>query len=262
MTPPPTPPPPIGVQLYSLRDACAVDFVGVLQRVAAMGYVGVELAGLNGLSPDEVRAALDDTGLELASAHLGIDPVENFEPALDLYAGLGADTVVVPILFPDDFASSDTVAAAADRLNAAGELAATRSLTLGYHNHYWELQHQVDDRPALLALFDRLAPGIVAEVDVYWSQVGGVDPATLVRELGDRVALLHVKDGPVEPATPMVAVGDGAIDVPGVLAAAPNARWHLVELDECATDMEAAVARSHDYLVGNGLSAGRGGDAR
>jgi sugar phosphate isomerase/epimerase len=115
-----------------------------------------------------------------------------------------------------------------------------------------------DDRPALLHLFEQLAPEVVAEVDVYWAQVGGSDPADIVAALGARVALLHVKDGPAdEPPSPMVAVGDGVVDVPGVLAAAPTASWHVVELDRCATDMFQAVERSYDYLVGGGYSSGR-----
>ena len=55
----------------------------------------------------------------------------------------------------------------------------------------------------------------------------------------------------------MVAVGDGVVDVPGVLAASPSARWHIVELDRCATDMFEAVERSYDYLVGGDYSRGR-----
>jgi sugar phosphate isomerase/epimerase len=130
-------------------------------------------------------------------------------------------------------------------------------MAFGYHNHFWEMG-EVDGRPALLHLFDALDPSVFAEVDIYWAQVGGVDPEQLVRELGDRVGLLHVKDGPAdEPPSPMVAVGDGVVDIPRVLAAAPGARWHIVELDRCATDMFDAVERSYDYLVGNGLSRGR-----
>ncbi len=250
-------PPPIAVQLYSLREECATDFVGVLQRVAAMGYVGVELAGFNDLTPDELGQVLADTGLRLASAHQGLDPDDAFEPALDTYKALGTDTVVVPAIWPDDFADAEAVARTADRLNAANEKVKARSLTLGYHNHWWELQQSVDGRPALLALFDRLEAGIVAEVDIYWARVGGVDPAELLRELGDRVGLLHVKDGPATEGGDMVAVGDGEMDIPAALAAAPTARWHIVELDQCATSMEEAVARSHDYLVNGGLSTGR-----
>ena len=98
---------------------------------------------------------------------------------------------------------------------------------------------------------------MIAEVDIYWAQVGGSDPKEIVTELGPRVGLLHVKDGPADsPKHPMVAVGDGVVDIPGVLDASPSARWHIVELDRCATDMFEAVERSYDYLVGGGYSGG------
>lgn len=249
--------PPVAVQLYSLREECAADLVGVLERVAAMGYRGVEFAGLHGFEPDEVRRVLADVGLRAACAHVGLDPAEHYEQALDAHQAIGVDTVVVPVLFPDDFASRDAVDRAAERMNAAHEQARSRALTLGYHNHYWELAQSIDGRPALLALFDRLDPGIVAEVDIYWARVGGVDPAVLISELGDRVELLHVKDGPADDAaSPMVAVGEGMIDVPAALGAATSARWHIVELDQCATGMEAAIAQSYDFLVEHGLSTG------
>jgi sugar phosphate isomerase/epimerase len=109
-----------------------------------------------------------------------------------------------------------------------------------------------------LHLFDALDPQTVAEVDIYWAEVGGVDPAALVAELGARAALLHVKDGPADdPRSGMVAVGDGVIDIAGVIGAAPAARWHIVELDRCDGDMAEAVQRSCEYLVREGLSTGR-----
>ena len=81
-----------------------------------------------------------------------------------------------------------------------------------------------------------------AEVDVYWARVGGVDPADLVAALGDRARRIHVKDGPAtDAAQPMVAVGEGALDIPAVLAAAKHSEWHVVELDECDTDLFEAV---------------------
>jgi sugar phosphate isomerase/epimerase len=250
---------PISVQLYTLREEVGADFPAVLARLGAKGYPGVELAGFGGLAPDALSRALADAGLAISSAHVGIaDDLDEFGAALDVHQALGCETVVIPALPPDTFADPDGVHAAADRINGAYELTQARGLTLGYHNHFWEITRMPDDRPALLHLFEQLAPGVIAEVDIYWAQVGGVDPAELVRELGARVGLLHVKDGPADkPKHPMVAVGDGVVDIPGVLAASPTATWHIVELDRCATDMFDAVERSYDYLVGNGLSTGR-----
>ena len=54
---------PIGLQLYSVRDDCARDLPDVLKAVADMGYVGVEFAGYYGYTAPELRALLDDNGL-------------------------------------------------------------------------------------------------------------------------------------------------------------------------------------------------------
>ncbi len=45
---------PVAVQLYSVRDEAEKDFAGTVKKIAEMGYDGVELAGLYGLSTQEV----------------------------------------------------------------------------------------------------------------------------------------------------------------------------------------------------------------
>ncbi len=249
---------PVGVQLYSLREQAAVDFPGVLERLGSKGFVGVEFAGFYGLSSSEVGRALDRAGLEVASAHVGLAEADEFAAALDDHAAIGCDTVVIPAAFDPGFGDLDKVKGTADLVNAANEIARARGITLGYHNHYWELAPLDDGRPALLHFFEHVASDVIAEVDIYWAQIGGSDPAAIVTELGERCRLLHVKDGPGDDrASANVAVGDGAIDTPGVLAAAASAQWHLVEFDKCDTDMFDAVERSYEYLVGNDLSRGR-----
>ena len=132
-------------------------------------------------------------------------------------------------------------------------------MTLGYHNHFWELPADPDGRPALLHLFEHLAPTVFAEVDIYWAQVGGVDPAELVAELGERAGLLHVKDGPADDRAEPDGRRRRRRDRHSRRARrGPTATWHIVELDRCDTDMFDAVERSYDYLVDNDLSrAGR-----
>ncbi len=251
-------PPPISVQLYSLRVEVEADFPAVLSRLGAKGYRAVELAGFGGLTEADLVRALAEAQLGVSSAHIGFGTADEFAAALDAHQPLGCDTVVIPSLPAERFADLEGVQAAADVINTAHRLAQARGMTLGYHNHWWELTPMPDSRPALLHLFDLVAPGVIAEVDIYWAQMGGSDPRAIVAELGTRVGLLHVKDGPADAKrSPMVAVGDGVIDVPAVLAASPTARWHIVELDRCATDMFEAVERSYDYLVGNGYSEGR-----
>ena len=62
----------IGLELYTVRDLMAADYVGVLEKVAAIGYKEIEPAGgYNNLSPKNFRALLDRLGLSMPSTHSG-----------------------------------------------------------------------------------------------------------------------------------------------------------------------------------------------
>jgi sugar phosphate isomerase/epimerase len=108
------------------------------------------------------------------------------------------------------------------------------------------------------------------EVDTYWVKTAGsellfrsgllfrLDPAEVVRKLGERAPLLHIKDGPCLRDAPMTAVGQGVMDFPAIVAAAEGrTEWMIVELDSCATDMWKAVEESYRYLIEKGLAYGR-----
>lgn len=251
-------PRPLALQLYTLRAAAADDLPGTLQAVASAGYLGVELAGLLDHRPADVRRWLADAGLVAASAHTGLEPLDDQRRRLDELAEAGVDTWVVSFAPEERFADGGAIRALADDLRLRAELAAPLGMRTGYHNHWWELTSTVEGRPALLALFDVLDPVVFAEVDIYWVRVGGADPADIIRRLGARAELLHVKDGPAtDPEAPMVAVGSGAIDIAGALQAGDHVRWHIVELDRCATDMLTAVRSSAGWLTQHGWSRGR-----
>jgi sugar phosphate isomerase/epimerase len=69
------------------------------------------------------------------------------------------------------------------------------------------------------------------------------------------VHFLHVKDGPATRATvEQVAVGSGSLDVPAILAAAPQA-LRVVELDDFDGDVFDALRDSYSYLTTRGVPA-------
>jgi sugar phosphate isomerase/epimerase len=235
----------LGVQLYSVRDQLRADRDGTLRRIADLGFDAVE--GFDPTAdPAGFRALADTYGLTVWSTHAPL--LGDTDAILDAAVALGTDTVVVPWLDPDHFADRESLQATADRLNAAAARAADRGIRVGYHNHWFEPSQQVDGRPALEVLAGLLADEVFLEVDVYWAQVAGADVPALLTRLADRVAYLHVKDGPAtEPEAAMTAVGAGTLDIPAILGAAPRAR-RIVELDRCDTDMFDALAGSVSYL--------------
>src|SRR5450755_2332143 len=64
---------PIGLQLYTVREALERNFEATLARVAAIGYREVEFAGYFGRSASEVRSSLRQTGLMAPSAHVPLE---------------------------------------------------------------------------------------------------------------------------------------------------------------------------------------------
>jgi sugar phosphate isomerase/epimerase len=130
-------------------------------------------------------------------------------------------------------------------------------MDVGYHNHWWEFDHEIDGQTPYAWLQQLVDPSVFMQLDIYWAKFGGHEPADVITSLGTRVRMLHVKDGPLQPPSPMTAVGEGKVDIAGALGASSDVQWHVVELDECATDMFDAVEASYRFLVGNGLSSGR-----
>jgi sugar phosphate isomerase/epimerase len=247
---------PIALQLYTLRQAAAENLFGVLKQVAEIGYKGVEPAGLHGHDPREVRKCLDDLGLVCPSAHTEAVTAENLARQVDTAAALGCRTLIWGA-GRNAFGSAEQVRAAAEGFQAAAALLKPHGLKAGYHNHWWEMA-DLAGGPAYEA-FLAWAPDAAAELDLYWAaDFGRVDVPALVRRIRPRVALVHVKDGPLERDAPQTAVGSGKMDIPACLAAAdPDVlTWLVVELDHCATDMMQAVRDSYAYLVGAGLAEG------
>jgi sugar phosphate isomerase/epimerase len=250
---------PPAVQLYSVREQLPGDRKGVLKRIAAAGYGAVE--AVNVLSDtDGLRADLDEAGLTVCSVH-AIPASEQAAEVLTAAKTLGASTVIVPYLPPARFATAESVADVARELNEMAARAADAGLRLGYHNHDFELSSIVGGRPALEVLTSSLDVGVLLEVDTYWAAVGGQDVPELLARLGDRVRFLHIKDGPITKDDPMTAVGAGRMPVAEILAAAPSAEWHIVELDRCATDMLSAVEQSLRWLAERGLATPAQGSA-
>ena len=248
---------PIALQLYTVRDLCQEDFAGTIKKVADIGYKGVEFAGLHNMTAKEVRALLDDLGLQVSSAHAAMPTADNAAQLIEEAKTLGNPRLISGF-GPDDVKTIAQCKAAAERLNAAVAALEGSRLQFGIHNHWWEFETVEGQLPHDILLAE--APGVFAEIDVYWAQFGGCDAAEQVARKKDRAPVLHIKDGPLIPGQPQphTAVGAGKMDIPAVINAAdPNVlKWLIVELDSCATDMMQAAIDSYRYLTEQGLAAG------
>jgi sugar phosphate isomerase/epimerase len=236
---------PISVQLYSVRNALAEDLPGTLDRISALGFENVELFGFVD-KVDEYRKALAASGLTALSAHAQMVETGEVERTLEAAAALGVKTLIDPAI--RDWSTADVVSRAARTLGEIAVSAQAHGLTIGYHNHWWEFETQIDGRPAFDLFTDELPPAVVLEVDTYWAEVGGVSATDLLRRLGDRVQLIHVKDGPgTRDTAAQQPAGSGDMPVREILAAAPDA-IRVIEFDDYTGDVFDGIAQSLRFV--------------
>ncbi len=250
--------PQIALQLYSVRERTARDMVGTLRELAAIGYQAVELAGYEGLSVPELRAALDSLGLRAIGAHVPFDRFA-MEPdrVLEDLQRLGCDFAVLPSLPPAQRIASQ-VHGLPSMLNGWGEQCRAAGLTFAYHNHDAEFAPVRDEGTCL---FDLLLagtdPALVAfELDVYWVHFAGADPIALLRRYPERFPLIHAKDMAADPGRSDAPAGTGIIDWTAVLDAASGTRCYVVEQDhptDALTDVTVSL-RHLERILADGAS--------
>lgn len=227
---------PIGLQLYTLRELLAQDFIGTLEKVAELGYDGVEFAGYGNLEASELKKVLDDLGLVAAGAHVPLDMLENeLSAVIDYNLEIGNKFVSCPWVAEDRRQSASDWKRIAESLNRIGEETKRNGIQLLYHNHAFEFE-KFDGKYALDILFENTDPDLVqAELDVYWVYRGGEDPAEYIKKYANRVPVVHLKDVADDEEKSFAEVGEGILNLPSIFAAAESsgAQWYIVEQDIC-----------------------------
>lgn len=181
-----------GIQLYSLRDICARDLAAGLRAVAEMGYHAVEFAGFFGHEAATVRGWLQDCGLRVSGAHIGCADLaaKALEDTIAYHQAIGNRRLIVAgtdLSTPEKQREFVELAGQAiPRLQAAG-------LCLGYHNHTAEFAPATDGSIPFAVLEEKT--DLFFEVDTFWAWQAGQDPLALLRRLGARVPVIHLKDG-------------------------------------------------------------------
>jgi sugar phosphate isomerase/epimerase len=253
----------IAVQLYTIRSELgdASRLGGVLGRLREIGYRAVEVAGVGPVAIDRFGEVLRRAELTACAAHV---PLERLRDDLDTVAAQcsdwGCEYVVIPSV-PDADRSPEGFRRFAREAGETAQRLQVHGLRLAYHNHAFELE-RYGDRTGLETLFDAWGDAVRAELDTYWLQFGGVNPAAWIRRFKGRVPLVHMKDMAVDRGSPVDAeVGEGNLDWIDILGACreAGAKWLVVEQDNPRGDPMESVALSHSNLTALAAKFGWGG---
>lgn len=182
---------PIGIQLFSVRDGMEIDFEGTLAKVSELGYDSVETAGFYGRTADEFNALLKKYDLKLIGTHSSFDDlVNNYDETVAFHKAIGNKYYIIPGY---DLSSQEKLDRFVELVNPICDKLAEEGITLCYHNHDHEFEIHENGEVVYEQLLYRTK--LKMEVDTYWAYVGMKNPIGLLKRLGDRVILTHIKDG-------------------------------------------------------------------
>lgn len=244
----------LSIQLYTLRSLDDID--RILDTVAEAGYRHVETVGSHLDNADAIKSKLDARGLAASSSHVSMAALrEKPEAVIEASRMLGLRDLFMPAVPPEQ---RDMDANGWRSLGRElGDLAHRfheQGISLGYHNHHWELKPKDGSRTALELIFEAAEGSPLAwQVDVAWLVRGGADPKQWIDRYRSRITAAHVKDiapsGQNEDQDGWADVGSGILDWRDLwrICRDAGARWMVVEHDKPADPAQTAHA-SYAFL--------------
>lgn len=226
---------PIGLQVYSIREEAETDFINAMKAVKDMGYDGVELAGIYGHRPEEIRDWLKEIGLNSVSAHVPYNELrDNLEKTVAVYATIGCNYIAIPYLIEEERYGTKAYEEFIEYIPRIAEECRKYDMVLMYHNHDFEFQKTEKNEFILDDMFQRVPSNVLqAEIDTCWVKASKVDPISYINQYKGRSPVVHLKDFTGNLPVEFTPIGQGVQDIKGILEASitSGAKWVIVEQD-------------------------------
>ena len=251
----------VAAQLYTVREftKTAKGVAETLKKVADIGYSAVQISGFGSVDPKVVAKMVEDNGLTVAATHIGWDRFLNeLDVVIEEHILWKCKHPAIGGLF-GEYRSLDGLKRFLDELGPVAEKLTQVGMDFSYHNHSHEFA-RYGDKTWIEMLYEQSdADMLKFELDVYWVQHGGADPAYWVRKCAGREPLLHLKDMAItkDREQRYAEVGEGNLNWPAILDAAQESgvEWYFVEQDQCyERDPFESLAISYRNLKAMGLS--------
>jgi sugar phosphate isomerase/epimerase len=227
---------PIGLELYSVRDAFQKDPEGTMRSVAQMGYECVEFYApyyeWTDARAKQMRKLLDQLGLHCYSTHNDYDyfGADKIQRARDLNLIMGSKYVVMASTGEDN--SSVDWKTVSNTLNAAADELEQYGLKVGFHNHQPEFTAVNGVRP-IETLAKNTNRSVMLQLDVGTCLEARSDPVAWIEANLGRIRSLHLKDWSSDPAKGYkVLFGEGDANWNRIFAAADSVggvEYYLIE---------------------------------
>jgi len=223
---------PVGLQLYTVGRDMSKDLDATIEKVAKIGYKGVEFAGYYGKSAKDLRKLLDANGLKCCGTHvpggmLALD-ADNFQKTVDFAKEIGCPNLIVASMRAEGKQGWEK---AAEHFNHLSDKLEPMGLRIGYHCHPPDFK-KVDGETTWDIFCSNTKKQVITQCDIGHMGTAGVDPVMYLNKYPGRALSVHVK--PSSRIKHGELLGEDELNWPAIFKACETVggtQWYIVEYD-------------------------------
>ena len=217
-----------GVQTFTIRHAQKKSIRNAYMPLLKLGISSFEVARIDFTEKNarEIASLVSEFGIEISA--IQVKPKHVFgspEKIIEFCKITGCKNVVISMLpFSCILGGEEKFYNFIDSLDVQCELYERSGITLAYHHHNWEYIRLSNGRTRMEELLSK-TKRIKFVHDTYWTKRSGISPKEQIRQFGNRLVGIHLRDMTLKKKgigviSTDAAVGDGVIDFKEVLGAA------------------------------------------
>ena len=229
-----------GVQTFTIRKLQKKDMEASYLPLVEMGILDLEIARIdfNLDNAKKVKALIDKYGIRPVS--IQVKPKYVFGDVLTVVEFCkitGCKNVVISQLpFDCILGGEEKFYSFISTLDGQFDIYAEHGITLAYHHHNWEYIKLSNGKTRMAELLSK-TERIKLVHDTYWTARCGIDPTRQIKEFGDRLLGIHLRDLDfkkklIDVVPHDTAVGEGVIDFAGVLLAAKEVGCEYMVIEQ------------------------------
>ena len=236
----------IGAHVVLFRQKISSETDVILAGLSEAGFEGVEIGArfFRLEEKNRLMESLEKNNIQLSGLHTGAPFgtwAENGEAAVDMVIktaeflqGMPERNIIMSAMIPE----GADIPAAARNMNEAALRCRDLGVKLHYHNH----AHEFENNMEIFRILLEYAPSLLFGIDLGWVYKAGYEPTEVMKQYGDRIPYVHLRDARHRESREFAELGEGLFDYAALMSIQQNVLgsdgWAVVEYEEGPEDLE------------------------
>jgi sugar phosphate isomerase/epimerase len=240
----------IAINISSVRNHQPQEVFSIVEKLAGIGYDGVEFIRYTDVPAKELRKVLDENGIVSSGNHIAYEKIiGDLDAVLDYNMEIGSPYIVCPRL-PEQMQNVEGVKQAAESLWSAAERCKKHGLRLMYQHHGWELiEHNGKN---MLDIMVGVLPEdlFLFQLETYWLKANDLDAVSFINKYRSRLVSIHIADKKSEQDSEYTDLGKGVVDLQSIVKKCEEAgtEWYNIQQEHYTDDIFVTIKRNYHYL--------------